>query len=302
MELPSIWKMSVHSNRQPLGSVKIIHTEIADYYEKDEHWVEGPRKPMEDFSSDHQGRLVECIKYDFYGSVQRKYIYKYDSGGRLIGSNSLKADDSLLYRTVYTYDLESTCTLIVYGADGSIEEKVIYTCDSEQKPLQRMNYYPDGSLSHRWIREINTGGVVTRKCVDYNPDGAVTGRWSEVDDPNRKEYQHCSYDADGLLNSKQVSSYDSERKEIERNYYGKDGSLERRLVWEYDSAGNTIKKTAYSAQCEIEEQYICVYEFDQIGNWITRTYLFLVLGSDPPQHRPGSVVYRTITYWPEQQS
>lgn len=300
MELPSIEKESVHTRTHPLGRVSNIHTERSDLHKEDQHWVEGPRRKEETFSFDRQGRVVESIIFDVDSSVSMKSNLIYDNDGCLAESTALNGDDALLYRTIYTYDPENTCTLMVYGADKVLEEKVVFTDDSEGKPAQRITYYPDGSLKTRWVREVDTGGVVTKKCIVYGPDGSITGSRTETDDPSGKEFQKCLYDGDGSLKSKSLSYYDSERRERERRNYDNKGALEGRLTWTYDASGNLTRTMEYSAEDEIEEERLFVYEYDDVGNWTKRTFLILVLGSELPAYRPGPFIYRTITYWPDE--
>ena len=100
--------------------------------------------------------------------------------------------------------------------------------------------------------------------------------------------------------SRSVSRYDTDRREVERlNYSGQD-ILEGRLTWSYDPSGNVTRTVEYSSENEIKEERFFVYEYDQVGNWTKRTFLILVLGSEPPAYRPGPFIYRTISYWPEE--
>jgi len=300
MELTSIEKGSVHTSTPPLGPVRNIHTERSDLHKEDEHWVEGTRRQEETFSFDPQGRVVESIIYNVDSSVSMKSTFIYSNAGCLAESTALDGDDTLLYRTIYAYGPENTCALMVYGAGDALEERVVFTDDSEGKPLQRINYYPDGSLKNRWVRDVSSEGVVSKKCVDYGPDGSITGSWTETDDPSRRESQKCHYDADGSLKSRSLSYYDSDRYEIERRNYNNKGALERRLTWNYDSSGNVTKTMEYSALDEIEEERLFVYEYDKVGNWTKRTFLILVLRLGPPAYRPGPFIYRTISYWPDE--
>lgn len=299
MELLSIWELSHHTNSPMLGHVKSLHTERSDLHEQGGHFIEGPRRPEESFSSDSQGKLVERVQYDINDSIWSKTVHEYDSAGNIVEVISLNGDGDLVNRTIYSYDPEGTCTLTVYEGDGSLHEQVISTYDSEGKLVQRISYYPDRSLKARCVRAVGTGGVATKECVDYGSDGSITGSRTEIDDPGRREIQKCFYNGDGSLDSKWVSYYDQHRTEIERKTYNNRGALERRLTWNHDPSGNVTKTVEYSAQNEIKEERFFVYEYDLVGNWTKRTFLILVFGSGPPAYRPGPFIYRTISYWSE---
>lgn len=298
--MPSIWELSHHTNRPMLGRPASLHTERSDLHEQGGHWIEGPRRSEESFSCDSQGKLVERVQYDINDSMWSKTVYKYDSAGNIVEDFSLNGDGDLVNRAIYSYDPEGACKLTVYEADGSVHEQVISTYDSEGEMVHRINRYPDGSLKTRGTRDVSNEGVVTLKWVSYGSDGSVTDSRVRIDAPDGKEYQQCFYDADGALSSKWVSYCDQRGAEIERKTYNNKGALERRLTWNYDPSGNLTKTVEYSAQDEIEEERLFVYAYDVVGNWTKRTFLILVLGSEPPAYRPGPFIYRTISYWPEE--
>lgn len=297
MELTSINEISLHTTTMPLGSVKAVYTERADYHQEFGRWVEGPRRLEEVFTFNHQGKIVEFTDYE-KGFIRRKYTDTFDSNGNLSESIAFNADGSVEYRTIYTNDsLGKRSSFVIYGTDDSLVETWDYTYDTGGTVSAITAHCSDGSLVV--TNFFSNDGVLTRKAVEYSSDGCIKRSSVEVRDFNRRVLERSNYDADNSLDSKWVWFYDAEGKETVRYGYQGDGSLDRKLVWAHDRGGEIIKTTEYSAQGKMEEERSYSYDFDEVGNWIKKGMQMLILGSEPPQYRPGPVIYRTFTYWPE---
>src|SRR6266404_1268227 len=297
MELTSLNKISLHTKKKPSGSVKAIYTERADHNEERGRWETGPRRPEEKITLNRQGKIVEFINY-FQGSFWRKYTNRFDSSGNLIEADTFHADDSIEYRTFYSYDLPGRRSrFVIHKADGSILESWNYIYDITGDLAEIIVSNPAGSIKK--INVYSREGIMTQKTVEYNSENSIKRSSVEIHDFNRRTFERSNYAADGSLDCKSISSYDTDGKETVRYDYVVHGTLDRKLVWAYDPTGNIIKVMKYSARGQLKEECSYIYDFDEVGNWIKKGMQMLILGSEPPQYRLGPVIYRTFTYWPE---
>ena len=135
------------------------------------------------------GDVIEDARYNSYGSLSSKSIYKYDSSGNMIESAWYDSDGSLFYKYIYKYD--SSGNMIEeasYESDGSLGGKAIYKYDSSGNKIEGAWYRSDGLLFHKYIYKYDSSG-------------------------NRIE--EAWYDSDGSLFWKFIYKYDSSGNRIE---------------------------------------------------------------------------------------
>src|SRR5262245_46634443 len=122
MELTFITRVSLHTKKLPLGSVRTIYTERADYYKEGDKWVEYLPEPVEKITFDDQKRVIEFVTYS-KGSVERTYINKFDTRGNLTEAITFDSSGSIEFKTDYTYDSKGIrSTHIIYKGNDELFE------------------------------------------------------------------------------------------------------------------------------------------------------------------------------------
>jgi hypothetical protein len=136
------------------------------------------------FTRDDKGNQTKIV-YKADGAVDSKWIYDYDSRGRMISGSWFNPDGSPRLKIVKTYDAsgklieETMC-----NADGSIRNKTLFTSDAEGNRVVTA-YSDTGALADKSVWSQAGGNVVL-----YNNDGTV---WYKA----VSRYPSIEYDSQG---------------------------------------------------------------------------------------------------------
>lgn len=180
---------------------------------------------------------------------------------------------------------------------------------------KKVSYDYRGNPADIWVYGYLDGERVAKfKSIDYeyNPPPmmmpATPGQPKPKYDPRYSLKYQYKYDDKGNLSEEILYGsngepstrilYSLKGNQKEALYYSKDGSLERKYVYTIDDKGNEIEETAYGGKDNsIRYKYAYAYDFDAQGNWIKRTTSKLVTKDGKSVSEPGSVTYRTISYY-----
>ena len=109
--------------------------------------------------------------------------------------------------------------------------------------------------------------------------------------------ERLRYWNDGRLGSRTVINYKDDKRETLS--YGVNGELNNKYVETLDAKGNVVETAYYDTKADtVRDRYSYVYDsFDAQGNWTKKTSSKWVAKEGQGQFVPGSVAYRTITYF-----
>jgi hypothetical protein len=251
------------------GQVKSVTTEVADITEKDGKTTEGPRKPSQTTEYNSAGDAVKTIDYGPSG-IRNKYLYEYDSNGKLISRESwrnsskvpLLVDYSLASRTEYKF-----------GPDG-------HASGGTTTGSQAL------SSTYKWDK---AGNITEMRILDK--DGKLVERYALQYDSSGRPSMTAIYAADGSLELKSTTT----RK-------GKTGHQEQAGKPTYDFVvddnGNTVSATRTGPDGKKLGDNAFTYEYDSHGNWTKRIERRTSIKDGKSEdEQPTRVTYRTITYY-----
>lgn len=258
--LPRIEK--INDNPRLFGSVKsILQSSYKSNYSSTNDFV-----LVDSFKNkyDSLGRLIEWIDFKDpnIGVSEKKYLFSYDSNGKVSIFKSYFEVDTLDFKTIYQYNnngkkIRST-TLNSRNQIYHIETYDYNWCENkcrwESLTRNVLNYYKIQRYDRR-------GNIVYWR--GYNPDGKKTNEFYFKYDRNNNLVELC-------------------RKEYEV-------SLEYQIKYTYDSLGNCVETKTYTSDGNLKEKWSFTYFFDEKGNWVKQH-----------QYKGGilkGIIYRKIQYY-----
>lgn len=266
------------TDREREGLVGPVHTvvsEMAQLSRQEDHWVEEARVRLQASAYDAKGNLTEQTLYHPDGVLARKSVRTYGTRGTLTKEILYNPDDSIWRQTVYSHDSEGKISEAAhYAADGALAFKDIYTYDAAGNLTEFLSLDPEGYPLRKNVYSYGPGGHVREQAV-YDADDALPTA--------RNAY---TYDATGNL--------------TEVITYGRAGTLSSRWVYTYDAKGNQTQWIEYRPDGSVSIKQTYTYEFDATGNWIKKVVSEVTTDGDEASLEPSEVIYRTITYYPEE--
>jgi YD repeat-containing protein len=233
-----------------MGSVRTVQVEIAKLSPSDQS-AEEPRV------------LSQAVTYNAQGIATETVTYGAEGGKR-----------------VTTYDGQSKKTTISYKPDGSIEWKVVGTCDDQGNLTEADHYDARGSFQWKQVYTYDAQRNMIEQ-VWRNPPGGPDSS------PFFKEI--WTYDAQGRAIQK--VQYTAEVPDLK--------SPTSKCEYTYDGAGKVTEITydIFGARPKSEKLRYTYEAYDTVENWTKRTKAEWVTSSGQPSFRPIEVTYRTITYY-----
>lgn len=189
-----------------------------------------------------------------------------------------------------------------YDVHGYLTKKVSY--DYRANPFEIKVY---GYIDAKRVSKLNM------IHYEYDPPPMMMGPPPAPGTQNKRDdrysYQYVySYDRakrlremrmfmnDGEPGMRYVYEYSGNEKE--ELAYTEDGTLNQKYVSVLDSKGNEIEWRVYDVKDgSIRYKYLYTYEFDATGNWLKRSSQKEVVRNGERRLEPGSINYRTITYY-----
>lgn len=245
---------SEREQRDYLGKVKTVRTEIIEYEFDDNDKLKAGRRELDSFERfDETGNLLEEISYsDGKILISEKHNY---SGGKLIEtflthSKYLNLPDKRIYR----YD--DAGNLIEengYDADGKLVNQSIYVYDDRNRKIRRtsISYHPgEYSKPHTYTYgDDEKGRLIEEK--------AFFGKGDELSPTDSLGRAH-----------KRILSYGDSAKWETALYFNTKNELVKKTKLKYDSKGNEIEDITFNPDEKIIEIIRYEYKFDKAGNWI----------------------------------
>ncbi len=212
------------------------------------------------FVCNERGDLLE------YWTDSLKFLYTYDSQGRILSENAYYLSGELVEQTNYTYDADGRLIQMDgfdYSSAGVNIPYVVQYCYDSNGNLIEEQLYQSGELSGGHIYDANGNltekywaGDVQHEWYTYTAEGKLQSVYTEL---YGAPYSGCDYfyDENGnLIREERFIIYSDKRKEWANTYtYDENGRCIR-----YDMGGNW------------NEQSYQTYTYDAAGNMISCEY------------------------------
>ena len=128
-----------------------------------------------------RGDVIEEASYNSDGSLEWKYIYKYDSAGNVIERTAYNSDGGLVLKNIYKYDsLGNRIERASYNSDGSLISKYLYEYDFVGNKIECAGYSTDGGLDYKSIYKYDSAGNIV-KCASYKSEIMIPDRLTEYE-------------------------------------------------------------------------------------------------------------------------
>ena len=205
--------------RTPATKYKHTFNELGLEIESAEYSATGQLadKVVYEYTDDKQLASQSC--FDANGNLVWKISGVFDKNGKKIEENEYDGKGSMVGKTIYKYDGDSSIDETYYNSQGNLIWKNTYLYNQEKKLVESRGYFSNGTLD-------------VKKVYVYNTDGTL----SEINSYNylneQVEREQYVYNADGLL--------------LEQALYGSDGKRRSRVFFKYDANKNIIKQTTYN--------------------------------------------------------
>lgn len=205
-----------------------------------------------DYAFNEAGNLSRKNEHYIYGYQGDEFNYAYDKDGKLLyeqrlAANAVEPGEVMEFRFIYSYDSSGK---LVGGYDwvteGSQPAKEVYTYDEKGNLAGEQFYEKNGELDREHIYQYDQNG--RQKLVAYiytNP--ARRNEWTNHYDRKGNLSEQNYFSAPGVLDQKTVFSYDDKKEVVEKKMYDAKGKLIKRISFRYvyDAKSNWISKTEY---------------------------------------------------------
>ncbi len=240
--------------------------------------------------------------------------YNFDESGNLIKSVVLSydLDNNLRFKIISYYENDVIIKQEKYSPSGDLVNYSEYIYDDNGNILKQLSYSPEGVVKHKRIYNYENGLVktedlysaetLTRRYInEYDADGNRINRkrydingvldQERIYDIVLNTYKEIGYNSDGEVVSRAFGQYDKKGRIIKSTAYTMDGSIQTESGWIYDNKGLLTKEELVVAGDNAE--FVYDYEFDEQGNWISRTVSEIVDG----EPLKLETIVRTIEYY-----
>jgi len=251
---------------------------------------------------DDQGHPLEAVTYLPDGTVEHKYIYKYNSEGKVIDELLLESDGEVTQHRSMEYNPEGQLVKeFIHYLDGTADQ-LIFTYDKEGRLLSRRSIDSEGETGNYLVNVYEgdhvvseteydiAGEIITQRKIIYNEDGKIN---EEVFKTPEENYQILySYDEQGVASVRR--RYNEDKHLMERNTftYDSEGRLSESMdetssgievtYTGYDSEGNIILQEEKTEDGELLSSIERTY--DESKRPLTTTVIMQRPGQQVPQH------------------
>lgn len=228
---------------------------------------------------DEHGFQVEYRCYFEDEDYKDRSFYKnsYVENGNMVERSIYNTDSILSYKTIIVYDkngneIEST----TYDAKGYLNGKRLYTYDNKGNMIERCSYGssvdipPYEKFTYTYDSKGNMVGG-----NGYSSGGEVTTTYAYKYDNKGNRVEQNTYftskkrgDGQSLLQLE----YDENGNQTKITELNPDGSIKSISTYKYDVYGNQMEGCEVHNTNQTESNWVCSYEYDEQGNWITKTY------------------------------
>ncbi|MDD2635588.1 MAG: hypothetical protein PHW82_08840 [Bacteroidales bacterium] len=180
------------------------------------------------------------------GSMESRDVMQFNNNGFIINYANYGSENYLISETKKFYNENGLCdSSLVYNYLGEICESIVFFYDETGLLFKTENHYPDGKLMSIEKTEYNADRKpVKTELFDGIEEEAIVISETQYNDKNQKEQ--------GIFH------------DISQDVY-------MLTKYEYDSDGMLSKRSYFDKDGELQDTYEFEYEFDNKGNWITRS-------------------------------
>ena len=215
-----------------------------------------------DLEFDQRGNRLQLIEYKSDGGVHSKTTWAYNKVGTL--SEEARHVDGRVFKTTYTYT-----------ANGNLAEETYSKSD--------------GSKGSRTTHEYDKSGNEVKEIYYKSVDDHNTYMYNHDTEGNKME--EFVFDKSGVSLGRYTHRWDASGRCIEVTRYTPEGDMQYQISYSYDEYGNMVKEIEEREEEDegwIQDTVTYKFEYDDIGNWITRVKFTEVPESE------GSAYYKTV--------
>lgn len=251
---------------------------------------------------DEAGHPIEAITYLPDGTVEHKYIYKYNSEGKVIDELLLEADDEITeHRSMEYNEAGQLVKEYIHYLDDTADV-LIFTYDTEGRILSKRSIDSEGETGNYVVNIYDgdkvvseseydmAGEIITQRKIIYDEDGKVT---EEIFKTPEENYQILySYDEQGVASVRR--RYNEDKHLMERNTFTYDSEGRLSESMDETSSGIEITYTGYDAEGNVVLQEEKTEDgtllssiertYDSLKRPLTTTVLSQKPGQQVPQH------------------
>jgi len=229
--------------------------------------------------------LINNYSFEQSGNLEKAIVWSYD------------LDNKLRFKIVSYYENDIIVRQEKYSPSGALISYSEYSYNDDGKILKQLSYNAEGVVNHKRIYSYENGLAVTE---DLYSGETLSRRYVNEYDANGKRIARKRYDINGVLDQERI--YDMALNTYKEIGYNNDGEVVSRAFGQYDEKGRIVKSTAYTMDGSIQTEsgwiyddndllikeelvvagdnaeFVYDYEFDEQGNWTSRTVSEIVDG------------------------
>jgi antitoxin component YwqK of YwqJK toxin-antitoxin module len=248
------------------------------------------------YTYDQSGRLIEKRGYKEDGSFDERVVTTYSPGGKKIEQLFYSVAGRISGRYKFD-DHENIFSIEWYNEDGTVRRKEDHRYEYATKgnTTEQVYYPPERSGG---LRRLTSSAVPTSDSGNpanrSNPPGHRTVRVFDDAGHVREESRYLpdgslnemkSYDEHGVLRKSEwrvgdlnvtTTTYNETGAATESHNFAKKGfgsprAVDDHTVFSYDGHGNLTEMVTTAPDGSLVHRSTNIYEYDQRGNWITKT-------------------------------
>jgi YD repeat-containing protein len=257
------------------------------------------------------------------GAARRGHSASYDAKGNKVEEKHFGADGSVAQRFVYTFDARGRSTgYEEYSAGVGTPRRHIYVLGEKGERVEYRIVQPDGKGGEKHLYTYDAQGRLAEERL-HEHKGQLLSRNVHAYDEAGRLISQTRYDADGSVSSVARVTYDAQGRPVERTR-DEGGVLTYRIRYRYDARGRVVEQETVGSVLEADVppaeahppgrvSYVykdgkqpkeatrygpdgaarerIVFQYDQRGNWVRKTYVSLTAAG------AQRAEYRTITYF-----
>jgi hypothetical protein len=134
--------------------------------------------------------MKETICYGTDGTLNYRYLYKYDNKGKKLQDDAFNSEGKLLKKVIYKNDdSENLIEECSYSAEGKLRRKITYKYDEMKNQIEMCSYNNDGELYCKSSTKYFENGTISEK--------STLNQGLPYDDLNEQEV--TKFDEKGIL-------------------------------------------------------------------------------------------------------
>lgn len=212
--------------------------------------------------------LGEVVKGDEIGALGR-IVYN-EKGFRIEEFWAFNGETS---RRVYNYDEDGNCIeSITYNQDKTIKDYGKFHYDKNGNIQDEMFYDSADKLISKYTYTSDKNGNIIEQ-LEFNQDGELEVSHSSKYNSSSLETEHitCFYENGNRMFTKQTFEYNSNGKITKSTLYDDAKNVIGRWLYAYNEQSSLASEEVFDAAESLTEKRTYIYEYDNAGNWTTRT-------------------------------